>query len=597
LRLGCPKEEGNEDIAAYATDTAAQVAAGRISVLIKTGESRAAFWVRVVVSVMVMALLGATGARAVRADESAAADPPKRVHKHRAVVTTTTTTTTAVAGPSVENRLDGLTADVTNLKASSVETGNEVKKIEAAINVAPPAKADTPPATIGEHVAVLETGLSDVRKNLSDNLGVHIHGLVDAGYEYNLNEPNTTGIFGFASNTAPTNPGVKGNGVTSPGIGVPGRENQYRAFDVDANSFELNQGNIHIDRTVDQGVGFVMDLNFGRTAELLQQGTRYSSSGPLNTATSNGDVDPTQFYLTWTAPIGSGLNLSAGKYVTLLGAEVIPVYNNLNYEESRSFLFTLGEPLTHTGVRAQYTFNSKIGATVGLNNGWDNASDNNSGKTMEAQFAFTPTDSLSLLVNGMYGAEQSNQGGPKRGIIDPILTWKTPITGLTTIGEYLYGNESSGVSQFVGYSAHGNSLAFASAQQVAAATGTPVGPPIYGPVVITKTSEWNGFAGYLVYDLTDKLELATRGEFFRDGEGARTGMRQTLGEVTFTTSYKVAPGLLARAEYRHDESNADPFFGNAPVAGAGAPYPFQTGLPTTTYAGQDTFSGSAIYAF
>jgi hypothetical protein len=283
--------------------------------------------------------------------------------------------------------------------------------------------------------------------------------------------------------------------------------------------------------------------------------------------------------------------------MTLLGAEVIPVYNNLNYEESRSFLFTLGEPLTHTGVRAQYTFNSKIGATLGVNNGWDNVADNNSGKTMEAQFAFTPTDSLSLLVNGMYGAEQSNQGGPKRGVIDPILTWKTPITGLTTIGEYLYGNESSGVTQAVGYSAHGNSLAFASAAQLAARTGTPLGPPIYGPVVITKTSEWNGFAGYLVYDLTDKLELATRGEFFRDGSGARTGIRQTLGEVTFTTSYKVAAGLLARAEYRHDESNANPFFGNAPVGGAAVTYPLATGLPITTYSGQDTFSGSAIYAF
>jgi hypothetical protein len=132
---------------------------------------------------------------------------------------------------------------------------------------------------------------------------------------------------------------------------------------------------------------------------------------------------------------------------------------------------------------------------------------------------------------------------------------------------------------------------------MALATGTPVGPPVYGPVVITKTSQWNGFAGYLVYDLTDKLEFALRGEYFRDGSGSRTGIRQTLGEVTFTTSYKVAPGLLARAEYRHDESSANPFFGNAPVARAGAVFPLAPGFPTTTYAGQDTISGAAIYAF
>jgi hypothetical protein len=222
---------------------------------------------------------------------------------------------------------------------------------------------------------------------------------------------------------------------------------------------------------------------------------------------------------------------------------------------------------------------------------------NNTGKTMEAQFAFTPTDSLSLLVNGMYGAQQSNEGGPKRGIIDPVLTWKTPISGLTTIGEYTYAHEDSGVLTTAAYSSHGNSLAFASAQQLAAATGNPLGPPIYGPVVITRSVEWNGAVGYLVYDLTDKIEFALRGEFFRDAQGARTGLRQTLGEVTFTTGYKIAPGLLARAEYRHDESNAFPFFGNSPVAGAGAVFPLATGQPITTYSGQDTFGGAAIYSF
>jgi hypothetical protein len=548
----------------------------------KTCESGPALSARVVVLLMVMAMLGTIGARAVRAQETAASDPPKKVRKHKKAVETEPMAAMPMAtGPTVERRLDGLTADVTNLKASSVETGNEIKKIEAAINVAPPAKADQPPGTIGEHVAVVEGQLSDVRKNLSDNLGIHVHGLVDASYQYNINQPNTT-------------QGFKGG---SPGVGVPGKVSQLRTFDLNANSFDLRQGNIHIDRTVEQGVGFVMDLNFGQTGQVLQQSTRYSSLGPGNIGTSNGDIDPTQFYLTYTAPVGSGLNLSAGKFVTLLGAEVIPVYNNLNYNESHSYNFGFAIPFTHTGVRAQYTFNSKIGATIGLNNGWDDSAANNTGKNVEAQAAFTPTESLSLLVNGMYGPQQANEGGPKRGIVDPILTWKTPIPGLTTIGEYTYANEGSGATTTAAFSSHGNSLAFASAQQLAAATGTPVGPPVYGPVVITRTSEWNGAVGYLVYDLNEKLEFALRGEFFRDGEGARTGLRQTLSEVTFTTGYKIAPGLLARAEYRHDESNAKPFFGNAPIGGVGAVYPLAPLQPITTYAGQDTLSGAAIYSF
>jgi len=40
----------------------------------------------------------------------------------------------------------------------------------------------------------------------------------------------------------------------------------------------------------------------------------------------------------------------------LLGAEIIPVYNNQNFNESRGLLFTNLIPLTHTGVYADYHY-------------------------------------------------------------------------------------------------------------------------------------------------------------------------------------------------------------------------------------------------
>jgi hypothetical protein len=191
--------------------------------------------------------------------------------------------------------------------------------------VAPP-PANAAPKTIGEHVAVVEQQLGDVRKNLSDNLGVHIHGLVDANYDYNFNQPNTTPI-----------------------LSSSGSVNQLREFDVDANSFTFQQFNLHTDRPAEGGVGFVTDLNFGKTAEILWASTHYSNS---TTPTSTQQFDPTQAYLTYTVPVAKGINLQLGKFVTLLGEEVIPVYNNLNFNESRGLLFTFGEPLTHTGIRA-----------------------------------------------------------------------------------------------------------------------------------------------------------------------------------------------------------------------------------------------------
>jgi putative OmpL-like beta-barrel porin-2 len=114
-------------------------------------------------------------------------------------------------------------------------------------------------------------------------------------------------------------------------------------------------------------------------------------------------------------------------------------------------------------------------------------------------------------------------------------------------------------------------------------------------VLITKSAQWNGAAGYIVYDWSDSLEFATRGEWFRDSEGARTGLRQTLGEITETINYKIpgVTGLLARLEYRHDESNAKPFFSSS-IARFGSPnFP----NPDHTYNGQDTFMAAAIYSF
>jgi hypothetical protein len=494
-----------------------------------------------------MAALVAAGASMLRAEDGGSTVVARRARRrHRMTTATTTTTAAAPVGRSV----DELSGEVSNLRAQSAQTNTEVKQIQQAIVVAPPAKADAAPKTIGQHVAVVEQQLSDVRKTLADHLGVHIHGLVDGTYEYNFNQPNTTPI-----------------------LSSSGSVNQLRTFDVDANSFTFQQFNLHIDRTVEGGVGFVTDLNFGKTAEVLWASTHYSNS---TTPQSTQEFDPTQAYLTYTVPVGKGVNLQLGKFVTLLGEEVIPVYNNVNFNESHSYIFGFGIPFTHTGIRAQYSFTDKIGLTVGLNNGWDDPSDNNSGKSGEWQLSLTPTDSLSFLVNGMYGPEQANHGNSKRLAVDPILTWKTPVKGLQLIGEYLYANESGGP---IAVTALPNSY----------------GNMLTGVNTWNRAASWQGFAGYAVYDLNDNVEFASRFEWFRDGEGVRTGLRQTLFEFTETLNYKIplVNGLLARLEYRHDASNQHPFYSDDPLV-AVSPGVF---LPSHTYSGQDTLLAAAIYQF
>ncbi|HLW69237.1 MAG TPA: outer membrane beta-barrel protein [Candidatus Binataceae bacterium] len=485
-----------------------------------------------------------------------------------------------------------LQKQVQDLQTEIQELKGEINTIKANSVVqapaAPPAgstAAAPAPATVGQHVGAIEKDVADIKTNLSTNLGVHIHGLVDVPYEYNLNQPNTSG-------------GSKG-GVNSSSPG--GSVNQLRVFDTEGSGFNLQQFNLHLDRTSDGGVGFVTELNFGQVANVLRASTRESNINPGTT--SNDVIDLTQAYMTYTVPVGSGIALQLGRFVTLLGAEVIPTYStygSADYNISRSFIFGFGIPFTHTGLRGTYNFNQFLGLTLGVNNGWDDVTDNNDGQTFEGQLSLSSGDrmthnqSLALTLSSTYGPEQVNRGSSRRWEIDPVLTYKTPIKGLQLIGEYLYAQETGPVSISPAFNSHGNPLcAVVPGNFCAPAPGFSAGPN--GTILHPHAVSWNGADAYIVYDLTDNLEFALRGEYFEDPNGARTGLPQLLGEGTGTINYKIpaVTGLLARLEYRHDESNKKPFF-NDTVFG---PTSILAGLPNHTRAGQDTFIADAIYSF
>jgi len=403
---------------------------------------------------------------------------------------------------------------------------SQIKDLKTQMAVAAPAapaNAPSPaaapsPATIGEHVAVVENDLAQTKKDLATNLGVSIHGLVDAGYEHNFNQPI-------------------------------GESNALRAWDQDG--FQLTQGNLHIEK--DGTVGFVTDINVGQVAEATN-GVTHFSNVPGDAATGRW-IDPTQYYLTCTLPVGSGINLQAGRFVTLLGEEIIPTYTNQNFNETRGFVFNNGEPLTHTGIRGSYTYNEYVAFTAGLNNGWDDPGNiNNGGPNYEGELTLNNKDkSLALVLNGIYGPNQIGHSNSYRGAIDPILTIKPAFIPNTTFAtEYLYGSET-------------------------------------GHVINGHSATWQGIAQYIVYDW-NAWEFATRGEWFDDKDGSRTGAHQDLWELTQTVTYKVPDltGLLVRAEYRHDQSNHRIFTNNNfvdPVLGQ------------HLWKGQDTLLGTLIYAF
>src|SRR6266542_322789 len=269
-------------------------------------------------------------------------------------------------------------------------------------------------------------------------------------------------------------------------------------------NFNHPDNNFNIVRNFD----FRLDLGFGPTADWVH------SVDPVG-----GEVVKhiQQAYLSYVAPVGSGLTVDVGKFVTPHGAEVIETKDNFNY--SRSFLFAYAIPYYHTGVRAKYSFNDKASLTGFLVNGWNNFTDNNGGKTYGVSLGLTPTKRLAITQNYMAGPEQPNDNEHWRHLSDTVVTYLAS-DKLTLMGNFDYGKDTL-------------------------SSGT--------------TGYWTGFAGYLRYAFTNRLAFAPRFEIFDDHDGFTTGTAHTLKSLTLTQEVKLWNKLLTRFEFRRDMSDQNFF--------------------------------------
>ena len=318
-------------------------------------------------------------------------------------------------------------------------------------------------------------------------------------------------------------------GYTYNGSASTGEINDLRIFDQKANSFLLDLAQIVFAKDAASGsIGYKVKISAGETA-------KYIHSAGLTSSAGNDPFDLTEAYISYTAPQGKGLRFDFGKFATFIGGEVIEAIDNPNY--SRSFLFNYATPLTHTGLKVSYTFTDVWNANIHIVNGWDNSTDNNRAKSIGASVGYTPTGSFSLLVNGMTGPEQDEQGvhaptvgsssGNMRTLLDIVATIR-PIKTLSIILNYDDGREEN-------------------------VPGTLL------PSGISSDVKWNGLEGIVKYDFSDKYSLAVRAEYFDDKDGFRTGAVQKLKEVTVTSEIRMSGGLILRPEYRHDSSDKPSF--------------------------------------
>jgi len=294
-------------------------------------------------------------------------------------------------------------------------------------------------------------------------------------------------------------------------------ENRLRVFDhkSDEPTLDLFQLVFAKDAPLG-GVGYKVKLSAGETARFIHSRGLGINDGQ-DPARSSG-FDLTEAYLEYLAPVGKGLKVRFGKYATYFGAEVIEAKDNPNY--SRSLLFNYAIPFTHTGLMVGYNFTDTLSANLHVVNGWDNTADNNSGKSVGLSIGYAPMEQLSMFFNTMYGPEQFHNSSNNRFLFDWVATIK-PMKNLSVILNADYATENN--------------------------------------VIDDHDAKWYGFAGIVKYEFSDRYSLAARAEYFNDHDGVRTGIRQSMKEITITPEIKIANGLIVRPEYRHDWAGKDTF--------------------------------------
>jgi hypothetical protein len=281
-------------------------------------------------------------------------------------------------------------------------------------------------------------------------------------------------------------------------------DSTFHQFDIEHDTFQLDQASITVAYQPKEGFGALVDLTAGEDARVLNNAENQTNSA----------FNVTQAYLQYaTGP----LTVIAGKFVTLAGAEVIDPTKNTNF--SRSLLF-FSEPLTHTGVRATYAATDTLSLIVGVNNGWNTTSTSYGSKTAELGVAYTPNKIFSMTAQAYVGKDPSADA--LRTLVDGAATYNIT-SQLSVVVNANWGKQDEQPS-----------------------TGL-------------HDLEWETIAGYVNYAFNDQWRISVRGEFLDDKEGFVTSTAEKVKEGTVTAGYAPVKAFELRAELRYDWSNEPTF--------------------------------------
>src|SRR5262245_34808951 len=296
--------------------------------------------------------------------------------------------------------------------------------------------------------------------------GLTVSGYIDAGYSYaNRNIEGTGGVVGV--NT--------------------------RVFDAQNNSFALHQFGLTVAKQPKEGFGGLVNLTIGKDAQVIHSFPEATVNAQNQPSGSTFDI--TQAFVQWA---GGPLTVIGGKFATLHGTEVIASTGNTNI--SRSILFG-SVPFTHTGVRATWALSDTFSLIAGVNNGWDQMTDSNRGKTAELGLTANPIKPLNIALSAYSGKETATP--IPAAITEGVRTSANLVVSYAFTDAFSLGLEYLQVSQ----------------DKVLANGGK---------------AKYSGYAGYFTMQPSAKWRAVLRLEQFDDHDGFRFG---TTGLAKPQTKY------------------------------------------------------------
>jgi hypothetical protein len=376
----------------------------------------------------------------------------------------------------------------------------EVAALKGPDKTAPEAPATTAasvPAAAQSNLVTGAPATAPAAPSLAGLLGpTSLSGFVDVYYGQNFNNPAT-------------------------------QTNGLRFFDQGANMFGLNLVELVVDKApeaTNSRTGYHVALGFGQAMNAVNG----SDHGGLSF-----DQYLKEAYFSYLAPVGKGLQIDVGKFVTPAGAEVIETKDDWNY--SRGILFSYAIPYYHFGMRAKYAFNDKYSLNAMFVNGWNNVVDNNTGKTYGMGFGWNPNKKFGIAQNYIAGPELNSLNGDWRQLSDTVITY-SPNSRLSFIVNGDYGR----------------------------------GDRITDPetALVSRPVFWTGVAGYVRYAFTGTSAFSSRFEYYDDHDGFTTGTLAPTHIKEFTTTFEklVAHHIISRFEFRRDFANQPVFLkGSNPV--------------------------------